>query len=908
MSGHYKLIIQNKNKFLLKEGIMQYHFKQDVLPVFQDILKTSTNVIRATIISLGASIEYQVISANIRGFASLKGINKKFEEKITEANKLYREAIPESVRGDVELLFGMANPSVIMAQRLADSVSESKGLDNYIPFWWFTKYLLDTKSGFFKNDVKDFGDLFGLKFNNIIWFKGWIYKDLIIDNIEWFKDDGFKWLTEKGRIKELEGITTWEDFENKYQSVGLFMRAYSLVKVLTTPVTEYYEFCRTWTPKVILGMMEDVMKAEKLSKLLDGDDAQYSEFKSNQLKNQYGDESNEYQEFKKKRDELLKERDKVDARRDLNLNRFKENGLTTLANIVAAEKEAIPTAVQFITGRQYYDAHIRDNLWRSLFVVGNVLNVPLNQMVGLVNHYLGTSFDIRLPGVTSPGNVDILPDWLGNLVSDGDKKNGKLIINNGNKKLIGEVGDVKNLQGTKSSITAAGQTSSGLENNKKINPDMNNQIMLDDIEELKSLGLTKYQPNRAEELILKNLIDNKKINKYTEQWLELSKLSKNVANKSLQVRKNLFCDMLTTSTKYFQMIQDDLNNAFENLKNDRSVESKKINSELQKNFNFEMTPQGFAQKISYDFELLCNINTIYAGSYLNNLRFIFEKNNLLYHFLKGADLNDVRSLIGSLRNNITNHQQLDLNDVAIKKLENINKEIIKLFGDKSRTFEIFTSANNNLKESIKSNKEFLLEFCNEMEKNLSDFEKMNEGQKISQLNNMTLEFIKTLDINLNQIYDEFLPALKNLKLNFEENIGRRKDILKKDFDRLLIKMDLQSFDAIYKVSKDKFDKKYNECIQYIGQSRSGSKLSNYSEELQSKQAEYEKNLADFKLNMVNRQEEKSNEETQQSTNKKTNANNNSDKEQEKINIETNSLNPVSVDDNSDDLETDVEGE
>ncbi len=891
MSGRYKLVIQNKNKILLNEGIMQYHFKQDILPVFQDILKTSTNVVKATIISVGASVEYQIIAADIRGFASLKGINKKFEEKITEANKLYKEAVPESVRGDVELLFGMANPSVIMSQRLADSIANSKELDNYIPFWWFTKYLLDTKSGFFKNDVKDFGDLFGFKFNNIIWFKGWLYKDLIIDNVEWFRTTGFQ-LLQKTNIQSIQGLS-YEQFEQKFAAVGLFMRSYKLFQSVTAPEIEYYNFCQQWGPDKLWNLMKDTMELETINKKLAGEYSDAAVGAAQADANNNPNDQAKQKAFTDLRDEqtrLKEQQSNLKLRNDTVYESFQNSVKYTLANVLKAEKEILGDTIKTFTGEEYYENNIENNMHRVFFIVGNIVNVPLGKLSAYINKTLGFNIDFRLPN-----------SWT---LFQNDRKDGKLILNNHTKTLV--VIEEENQQSKNNGSMSALKSEVGAEK-VKINPDVSNQITLDDIDELKQLGLTKYQPNRAEEIILKNLIDNKKINKYTEQWMELSKLSKNVSNKPLQVRKDLFCDMLVTSMKYFDMIQNDLNIGFENLKNDRSVESKKINSELQKNFNFEMTPQGFAQKISYDFELLCNINTIYAGSYLNNLKFMYEKNNLLYHFLRGDSFEDVKILIGSLRNNITNHQQLDLSDAAIKKLENMNKEIVKMFGEKSRTFEIFTNANNNLKESIASNKEFLLNFCNEIEKNITDIRNQSDFTRLETMNNLTFEFIKTLEINLKQIYNEFLPALKNLKSNFEENIGKRKEILKKDFDNLLVKMDLQSFDNIYKVNKVKFDKKYNECIQYIGQAQSGSKLDEYLNELQVKQQEYSK-----KLEELNNTEELTSSSVNKKSSQTVATNRQSQKDnnpvKEKINIETNSLNPVSVGDNSDDLETDVEGE
>ncbi len=887
MSGYYKLVIQNKQKEILQEsGLMQYSFKKDVLPVFQDIFKTSTNLVRATVISVGATLEYQIISQNVKGFASLANINKKFQEKIEEADKLYKEAIPESVRGDVETLFGLTNPAMFMGRRLLESVN-TKNMDSYIPFWWFTKYLLS--KDFFTTDVKKFGELFGaFKFNNIIWFKGWIHKKLIISNFNFFKDNVH--LLSKSNIESLKGIKTVNDLAAKSNKVLYFLRAFKAYESLVSPVVEFYDFCEKWQPGM-LQMYENITVYEhevaKLKEMSESDPG-------------YSAQKQKVEEVRIKRDKLLRQFGK-----DMNL---------AAGTILKHEMEYIPNIIKIFSGEEFYDqvivptvsAETRKLYYSALFFLGGYLNAPIDKLNKGID-----ALNILIPGDFDIPNIPTFPtDPTPPSDNDNNNNRGNNNLNNNgsenNNNNRGNNLDNRDQPMESYVLKITDQTKFLFEKNLNLNATNVNRpeiatinkeqselqtVSDEDLNELRELGLNKYSPNGAEEIIIRNLLSDTKISKASKQWLELTKITNQLKNKSYEVKKETFFKMLSLSLKYFDNIQTELSNSLNDLKNDQTDVSKKVNAEFNKKYKFELTPQGFAKKLSYDFELLCNINTIYVGSYLINIQFIIEKNQIIYKFLKNHDMAETRLLINNLRNNV--NKKLFIDDKLVKKFESMNKEISNLFGETSRTFEIFMQAQSNLQKAVEENKKNIFSFCNNYMSVINDFEKLTEIDVLNKLNDMITEFDLTLQVNMEEIYNNFLPSLKKLKDNFNINLRNKKDSLKQEFDQILIRMDLQSFDKIYTENKVKFDERYNECIKYIGLSKEGSKLYSNLTELKDLQKVYQE-----KINQIaSKQITKTENETQKIIPRDENTTKTKKSDKATLKINTNQINPISVNTN-----------
>ncbi len=868
MSGHYKLVIQNKQKNLLKEDLMQYSFKQHVLPIFQDLYKASTNIFKATIISVGATVEYRIISRNIKGFASLKSINKKFQEKIEEASKLYTESVPESVRGDVDLLFGMTNPAATVATRLIDTTLDSKGLDTYIPFFWFTKYFFTKgEGGFFSTDVEKWGDLFGFKFNNIIWYKGFIYKDLIIDNVKFLEEHVY--LLDKSHIEMFKGIDTIEKLEAKFESVALFLKCFKLFEAFCSPVVEFYNFAKKWDADRMLDGLKVIVRREM-------------------KEIQYNNETDI-----NKRTDIQKEIEKLRQEQKILVDEFVDDVTQKGKIIFEHEINLVPKLMDILLGFEGAD-QVSSKVYSVLCAV---VNVPIDK----INEVLDKTPIIKDIGWRLPRMSGTSGGGSGNGGSgNGGSGNGGS-NNSGSGNNSGNVNNSGN-NGNNAPIEINLHNDARLiikKNQKMLKEDKNNHIKIqknvenkvniseDDLSEIQELGLNQYKPNGAEEIVIKNLMSDKKIGKYAKQWLEFVKISNQIKNKPKEKRKELFFKMLRFSLKYFNLMQQELQDALIDIKNNpQSDIAQKVSSELNKKYDFEMTPQGFAKKTSYDFELLCNINTIYVGSYLINIQFVFEKNQVIYRFLKERNVDDARLLINNLRNNII--QKLTLDESLVKKFEGIGKEAIKVFGEKSRTIEIFQNAQQDLHQSIDENKTAIIDFCNDFIKVLEDFNHLSEFDKLNKLNDMISEYDATLQINLNQIYNSFLPALKTLKDNFNVNLKQKKDEFQKEFDELLDRMDLQSFDKIYTDNKIKFEEKYNNCIKYTGLNKDGSKLIANLTELKNIQKDYQEKIKSYTDNLTKNQ-----------TGKEKDTNNkitpvDAKKEKATLKIDTNSINPVSV--------------
>ncbi len=245
MSKHYKLIIENKNKKIISEAIKDYN-ATDITKFLGDIYKLTKNTVAATVISIGAQFEHAVLTSLGWNHFDLSFINETFIKKIEEANKLYNEAIPESIKYDVEYLYAIDNPSMFVGKRLFDFVLEDKGknLDTYVPFVSFLKR--NFSGEFFKTDIKKFGEWFGgiFKLNNVVWYFGWIFNDIIGESKIFMKKALEKNLLSKTGIKSLQGINTVEELLNRYPDVALFMKAFDGFEVLTGSYRIFYRFLK----------------------------------------------------------------------------------------------------------------------------------------------------------------------------------------------------------------------------------------------------------------------------------------------------------------------------------------------------------------------------------------------------------------------------------------------------------------------------------------------------------------------------------------------------------------------------------------------------------------------------------------------------------------------------------------
>jgi hypothetical protein len=741
MSVSYKLVIQNKNKKLLKEELSQFKFK-DLTDFTSDMFKLTTNTIQATIVSVGAQIEYSIISSNIKSFADLKSVNEKFRKKLEVAEKLYQDAIPDSVKKDVNLLYNLVNPGAFIAKKLIDSIDAKDTLDNYIPFWWFTKYVFSWN--FFKTDVKDFGKLFGVfRFNNIIWFNSFFFRKLLLGNwqtITYAINNGY--LSKTG-IAEFQSINNVQQLIEKYPKFEIFVRAFNTLNVVTQPVETVTTFASKW------------------------DAAKFADYLAlaTWLKNNpssapgYSQKSAEYTKMTK---EISADMTKMGV------------GIwVDLSNM-------FPNILKSLTG---------------------------DELAQNIQNYGGDFIDV-ITGIIK-SNLKGLP-IIGELF-----ENGTLVIRK-NQKILLE--DSKDFVNKESNVSR---------------------------DQLQINALSK-DANEAELTVIQNLIDNKKVKTYTSQWLEFIKLTKSVKNKSQKEQASLFFEMLKFSMEYFEKIEGDLKNNLKDLQNSKSEVSQTVNKELNNKFGYELTPKGFAQKLSYDFELLCNLTRISANANLIDIELSLKEFEIICEFLKSEDLENTELMINSFKADMNKKVNFILHDKDInRKFEEIDKSFAKAFDETSRTYEDFKKAQDALLTNLKNSQKDISSILDIFVKQVSEFKKLNDVEKLQQLVELINVFSENIENTVNKIYEKLLPEIFTIKNIFEKDLNEKRLKLKNDFDDLLRKMDQKSFDIIYSDNKASFDKACSKVLMLTGQNKEQGLLFKKLQELSETKKRYEEKLKNF---------------------------------------------------------------
>lgn len=826
MAGHYKLVIHNKSKVILKEELSQFKFK-DLTDFTSDMFKLTTGTLQATVLSLGAQLEYSFISRNIKTFADLKSVNEKFQKKIETAEKIYQDAIPESVRKDVDTLFNLTNPGAFIGKKLIDAVSNTETLDTYVPFWWFTKYVISGK--FFETDVKNFGSLkiFGkdIKFNNIIWYRTWLYRDLILnnwDNLTRAINEGY--FTNSG-IQELNGINNMDELVNRYPAVSLFITGTGIIRTLMRPIDEITSYVNNFDA-------ERYTKFAQLRYYLHSNAAAYETAKRSQNSG-----SANADELK-----LITEYEDKKAKFDSESRALIQNLTSSSAGLFFELSNLLPNLTRIISG---------DDFVSSLGnVTTSVATVAWNILVALVR-------GIPIIGPMIPPGIGAGPGGSAPIQISSSHI---LKIKN-NQKFLFETNE-KNVKS---------------ENVKKTSNDQK-------VERLKSAI-----PNDAELVIIEKLMNNKKLKKYTEQWLEFVKLTKSISGKNVAEQNKLFFEMLKFSMDYFGKIQTDLNQSLQDLSNEQTDIAQDVNKELKNKFQFEMNPQGFATKLSHDFEILCTLTRTTANAYLTDAEFTLKQFDVIFEFLKSGDIEKCTLLANDLKGQINKKLNFILNDKDInKKFEEIDKSITKIFDKDSRTYEEFKKSQTDLFNNLKSTKSNIEKILDSFLKGINEFKDLKKFDKLNALISLIDEFISQTNNTISEIYEKFLPKLIGLKNMFEKDLNTRRFELKKDFDELLKKMDQKSFDLIYTENKQKLDVILNNIFQTIGQSKESGPLIKKIEELKQIKAKYIEEL-------------EKEQATQQSDNEKNveeeDKNTDEQKEQKaslKINNDIKTLNPINI--------------
>jgi hypothetical protein len=825
MAGHYKLVIHNKSKVILKEELSQFKFK-DLTDFTSDMFKLTTGTLQATVLSLGAQLEYSFISRNIKTFADLKSVNEKFQKKIETAEKIYQDAIPESVRKDVDTLYNLTNPGAFIGKKLIDVVSNTETLDTYVPFWWFTKYVISGK--FFETDVKNFGSLkiFGkdIKFNNIIWYRTWLYKDLILnnwDNLTRAINEGY--FTNSG-IQELNGINNMDELVNRYPAVSLFITGTGIIRTLMRPIDEITSYVNNFDA-------ERYTNFAQLRYYLTSNASAYEAAKISERSGAAtADELSLIAKYEEKK-----------AKFDSESRALIQNFTSSSAGLFFELSNLLPNLTRIISGDDFVSS--LGNVTSSAATVAWNILVALAREIPIIGPMIPPGIGAG-PGGSAPIQIS-----------------SHILKIKNNQKFLFETNE-KNVKS---------------ENVKKISNDQK-------VERLKSAI-----PNDAELVIIEKLMNNKKLKKYTEQWLEFVKLTKSISGKNVSEQNKLFFEMLKFSMDYFGKIQTDLNQSLQDLSNEQTDIAQDVNKELKNKFQFDMNPQGFATKLSHDFEILCTLTRTTANAYLTDAEFTLKQFDVIFEFLKSGDIEKCTLLANDLKNQINKKLNFILNDKDInKKFEEIDKSITKIFDKDSRTYEEFKKSQTDLFNNLKSTKINIEKILDSFLKGINEFKDLKKLDKLNALISLIDEFMSQTNNTISEIYEKFLPKLIGLKNMFEKDLNTRRFKLKKDFDELLKKMDQKSFDLIYTENKQKLDVILNNIFQTIGQSKESGPLIKKIEELKQIKAKYIEEL-------------EKEQTTQQSDNEKNveeeDKNTDEQKEQKaslKINKGMKTLNPINI--------------
>ena len=137
--------------------------------------------------------------------------------------------------------------------------------------------------------------------------------------------------------------------------------------------------------------------------------------------------------------------------------------------------------------------------------------------------------------------------------------------------------------------------------------------------------------------------------------------------------------MVDLSSNFFDKLQIDFMKSMEEAKNEKSEVNKKINSELNSKYGFELTPVEIVKKNHFNFQLLCYTYRIYAVAYLSNIQTIFEENDFVLKLLKNVSSEELNTSLGKLKQITLNEVDSILRDETLEKFEKVNDDLKKIF-------------------------------------------------------------------------------------------------------------------------------------------------------------------------------------------------------------------------------------
>jgi hypothetical protein len=783
MHNQYKLIIKDNIK-ILKEDASQYSVR-DLKSFVTDIYQIVSKTTEATIRSFSAQLEYIILATKTMGFADMKSLNEDFEQKLKKASELYDASIPEKLKDDVDTLLTFSNPGVFMLQKATNALNEKDNLLSSAPFYKFAKDLVSGE--YFKTNVENWGKkgLFGIPFNNIIWYKGFVYKDLLYNNIKYLQ----KYVDEGGLSSSDLKITDMNDLKRKMPIVWYGIKSADVFEIYHRGTFTFYDFCKN-ANNTMLGYMEREIKHRLLEEPAAG--------------------TPDWTRWNNEQTTLREEKERI-------LNDFMSSCSNNLSQLNNQVPDAYRLITEAINGRpeEFEMSVLFGTLLGAAGTVDRFVQTATAPIGAAANTWTALSHPLQflgsLVGINPPPSPSGIPAFflqLRDAINDFFliESNSKLLFK-GNKKMLLENEDKQEQKSKKRNISFVD------EQNEMIN----------------------------------ELIPDSDKSKKLKEWKEFILRVKSINPNDNQNKKNkLILEMMEYSLKFFDQVFDELKGKLKLIEDESNEFTQNFNKKIEKKFGFETTPKGFATKQNFDFELICENSRLTSVSHIMNIEIILEELNILKNLLMNIEKNDnknINLLINQFKNKLIEKEKIINDNATLKKFNSVYAQIKKEFGEKSKTLENFENNIKNSRNNFNNLKKQSFQFCDNINNIVEKRVEIKTEAEIINLLKSIITNIEQNSKNMNEkIYSNLLPSLEKNKNYFEKDLKDMKNNLNEKFGEIAEKINIESFDKIYNENIQKFYYAYNQCMKILKAIDSKNILNDILQNLNNKISNYDNNL------------------------------------------------------------------
>ena len=776
MHNQYKLIIKNNMK-ILKEDASEYSvgdLKAFVTDIYQIVSKTT----EATIRSFSAQLEYVILATKIIGFADMKTLNEDFEEKLKKSAELYDAAIPDKLKDDVNTLLTFSNPGAFMLQKATNALSEKDGILAATPFYKFAKSLIT--GDFFKTSVENWGreGLFGIPFNNIIWYNGFVKKELLYDNVKYLQ----KYIDKGGLTGTSLQITDMNDLRTKMPLIWYGIKSADVYEIYNRGTFTFYDFCKNSNDTMLKYLGREM------------------QHRTNPEPSQGTPEWVEWN-----RQQTALERDKENILNDFmtrcnqNLSHL-NNTIPDAYRLIANEEFEVSDLFTMVLGATRAADRVVETSTALPLLVSRFATAATSPIV-TVGSWLG------LNPPAEPGQINgFIQDFL-NVLNDIFYMNESKLLLKGNKKILLENDMQEKANNKKKPIQFLD------EQNEMINeliPDSDKSKKLKDWKEF-ILRVKAIKPG-----------ENK--NKKNKLILEMMEYS-------LQFFDQVFDEL----KEKLKVIEDESNEYTQNFNN--KIE-KKFGFEMtpkgfatKQNFDFELICENSRlTSISH----IMNIEIILEElNILKNLLMNIEKSenkniNLLINEFKNKLMQKEKII-----NDNATLKKFDAMHSQIKKEFGEKSKTLENFENNLK------NSRENFDNLKKKAIQFCDNIIQIVQKRA---EIQNESEIINLLKSIIKNVEDNSKSMNEKLYSKLLPDLEKNKNYFEKDLKKMKNDLNQKFGKICEKINLESFDKIYNENIQKFYYAYNECIKILKKIDSKNILKDILQNLNKKVSNHDINL------------------------------------------------------------------